>query len=182
MNPLPFFWGVALALALSAPALAADPLAYDDPGMHFKAPDGFERIDIGVQPEDSGDPDTPKPAAVFIYHRGRSDQRTIVVELHSVAQPLDSFESNLEQDLRKSGDSARVDKKEKTTLANGMPAYFLRVSSGDGLQQMWRYDYVVVDGTRGIDVAYTAHQGEVDAQAAKDALASLYVVVYPQSR
>ena len=38
---------VALLGVLAAPALAADPLSYDDPGMHFKAPDGFERIDIG---------------------------------------------------------------------------------------------------------------------------------------
>lgn len=182
MKAFPMLSCVALAAVLLAPAQAADPLSFDDPGMHFKAPAGFERVDLGAQPQDADEGDTSRPAAVFVSNRGRRDQRSIIIEVHPGTESLDAFEANHEQDLRKGSDSARVDKKEKTTLANGMPAYFLRVSSGDGLQAIWRYEYVVFDGTRDIDVAYTAHQGEVDAQAAKDALASLYVVVYPHDR
>ena len=172
---------VALGAALLVPARAADSQTYDDPGMHFKAPDGFERVDSLPAAKDSDD-DAPRPAAVFVYHRGQSDQRAIVIEVHDAQDSLDSFTSSHTQDMHKDSDSARVDKKEKTALANGMPAYFLRVSSGDGLQEVWRYEYLVVDGTRDIDVSYSARQGVVDAQAAKDALASLYVVVYPTRR
>ncbi len=182
MKPFPILSAIALTAVLAAPAQAADPLSYDDPGMHFKAPAGFERVDLGAPSQDADESDTSRPAAVFVSNRGRRDQRSIVIEVHPGSDSLDAFEANAEQDLRKGNDSARVDKKEKTALANGMPAYFLRVSSGDGLEAIWRYEYVVVDGTRDIDVTYTAHQGEVDAQAAKDALASLYVVVYPHNR
>jgi hypothetical protein len=60
-----------------------------------------------------------------------------------------------------------------------MPVYFVASSSTSqsGLFQ-YRFEYVVIDGQRGITVSYSGGAGtsENDALAA---LSSLYVVAYP---
>jgi hypothetical protein len=76
-----------------------------------------------------------------------------------------------------------VDKREQTKLANGMPAYWLKVSQGSKAGQFQRrYELVVYDGTRAIIVAFVGRSGDFDEKEARDALASLYVVLYPRSR
>lgn len=167
-------------------AQAAGSLSYDDPGMHFKAPNGWERIDVPSGDAAGGDAagaGDKSPAAVFMFDRGRLDQRTIIIDVKSGADSLDAFERSHESDLRQqAGDDTHVDKRKAVTLANGMPAYLLQVTSGDGLQSLRRYEYLVYDGTRNIDVAYFGHQGEFDEKDALAALSSLYVVAYPHDR
>jgi hypothetical protein len=97
--------------------------------------------------------------------------------------PLGNFESSHESDLRNQGQesSTFVDKKELTTLANGMPAYFLRVNQGNAAGQFMRsYQYIVIDKQRGIVASYQGRAGQFDDKDAKAALSSLYVVVYPK--
>ncbi|MBC5798953.1 MAG: hypothetical protein GIW94_03105 [Candidatus Eremiobacteraeota bacterium] len=176
------FVGCALVGALALPAAAAGSLSYDDPGMHFKAPDGWQRVDLPNA--DAGDQDHKPPAAVFVLNPGRRDQRTIVLDIQSGSDSLDAFEHGHESELHQQGDNggAHVDKRTQVTLANGMPAYLLQVTSGDGLDSVRRYEYLVFDGQRDIDVSYSGHQGEFDQKAALDALSSLYVVAYPRNR
>ncbi len=170
-------------LAFAAPAFAADSLSYDDPGMHFKPPDGWTRVELNQEPAGANNDEKRPPAAIYVWHRGQIDQRTIVVNIQPFEGTLDGFESQHESDLRSASDGTFIDKKTKTTLANGMPAFFLKVSSGSELGTFTRrYEYLVYDGTRSIDVAYGGRQGDFDEKDAVAALASLYVVMYPAKR
>jgi uncharacterized protein GlcG (DUF336 family) len=168
--------------AMSAPALA-DGLSYDDPGMHFQAPDGWTRLQL-ANPDDGSDQnkDSDVPVAVFTWHQGKGDQRTITITIAPFDGGLDQFEKGHESDLHSQSDSAFVQKKTKTALANGMPAYFLTTSLGSSSSATFtqRDEYLVIDTQRSIDVAYSGVAGQFDEQVAKEALASLYVVVYPE--
>jgi hypothetical protein len=176
------FAGFALVAAIALPAAAASSLSYDDPGMHFKAPDGWQRVDLSNA--EAGDQDHKAPAAVFVFHPGRREQRTIVLDIQSGSDSLAAFEHGHESDLHQQGDNggAHVDKRTQVTLSNGMPAYLLKVTTGDGLDSERRYEYLVFDGERDIDASYSGHQGEFDEKEALDALSSLYVVAYPRNR
>jgi hypothetical protein len=169
--------GVA-AVSRTGAALAADPLSYDDPGMHFQAPDGWTRIDVPP-----GDPNGSEkhPVAVFAFHSGRSDQREIVITVEPFDGGLDQYERSHEQDARSASDSAFIEEHSKTTLANGMPAYFFRVRTSDpsSSSDVERSEYLVIDTQRGIDVSLVASVGAISPKEAKEILSSLYVVVYP---
>ncbi|GAC1492462.1 MAG: hypothetical protein NVS1B2_05530 [Vulcanimicrobiaceae bacterium] len=174
--------GVApFAVATSAPT--PDALAYDDPGMHFRAPDGWTRVDLDRTLASSAR-DTAPPAAVFAYHAGQRDQRTIVIRIEAYAGSLDDLVNSKEIELRSASAGLFVDKKAKTTLSNGMPAYIVKSSQPDARagEQMRRYDYVVGDLSRGIDVAFVGRYGDFDESDVRAALSSLSVVVYPQGR
>lgn len=168
--------GIALG---SSPALAADPLSYDDPGMHYQAPAGWERVDLG----DTSDKDDP-PAAVFAYHKGQSDVRTIVIEIKSFDGSLSDFVSQRRGEIRQGGsDTSNVFLKtqEPITLDNGMPG-FLIVSSlnADSRPARTSYEYLFIDGQRSIDVTYTGLSGDIDDRGGKATLSSLYIVAYPK--
>lgn len=164
--------------ALSTP----DPLAYDDPGIHFRAPDGWRRIELSEAPA-SNDGRRP-PAAVFVRDAGKTDQRTIVIDIQPYGGTLDGFERSRESELRSQTDGTFVDHQTKLTLANGMPAYLLQVSqpAGTAGHQLRRHDLLVYDLQRSIDVAYIGRFGDFDETEVKAALASLTVVVYPRRR
>ncbi len=164
-------------------AASADPAAYDDAGMHFAAPADFEKLDVPApaDPTGSEDSDQPTPVAAFAYHRGRSDQRVITILVQRFDGPVDQFDTSHVTDERKGDDTFVVENK-KTTLANGMPAYYLRVNSGSTAGQFTEhFEYLVCDGTRSIIVEYGGTAG-MDENAAKAALSTLYVVVYPKHR
>ena len=153
-----------------------DPLAYNDPGMHFRPPDGWERVPI-----ENPDHSEKAPLAVFVFKKSKYDQRIITITAESFAGSLDAFEVSHAGDLRKQGDSTFIEKQDKTALANGMPAYWLKVNtSGTAGQFLRRYEYVVIDLTRGIVVSFFGRAGDFDEKEAKMALSSLYVVVYPR--
>jgi len=164
-------------------AASADPPAYDDAGMHFTAPADFEKVDLPApaDPTGSDDSDGPTPVAAFTYHRGRTDQRVITILVARFDGLVDQFDTAHAAEERKGGDTFIVENK-KTTLANGMPAYYLKVSAGATAGQFTeRYEYLVCDGTRSIIVQYSGAAG-LDANVAKAALSTLYVVVYPKHR
>ena len=176
---------VVLALLLGSAPLAAlaDPPAYDDPGMHFAAPPDFEKVDIPpTDPRGSDQSEDPTPVAAFVYHKGKIDQRVISISVARFDGPVSEFATSHITQARQNGDTF-VAKNEKTTLQNGMPAVFLKVDSGATAGNfLQRFEYLVCDGTRSIAVAYVGPQGTFSEDAAKAALASLYVVVYPKRR
>jgi hypothetical protein len=67
-------------------------------------------------------------------------------------------------------------------LANGMPVYFV-ASSGTSQSGSfsYRFEYVVIDGQRGITVSYMGGAGTSESDALA-ALSSLYIVAYPERR
>ena len=98
MLPVLLVWFVALASATASPAggslvpsppvpsaappsaPSADPLAYDDPAVHFRPPDGWVRAKLGA-PEAASSGQQQPPAAVYFFHPGQSDQRTIIIDI-----------------------------------------------------------------------------------------------------
>ena len=179
---------LALVAAVAAPSPVpivvptSDPLAYDDAGLHFRAPDGWTRVNVPETTEGSGGK-TP-PAAVFVRDAGKVEQRTIVIDIEPFDGTLDGYERSRETELHSEADGTFVDYHTKTMLANGMPAYFLQVSQPGAAagHQVRRYDYLVYDLTRSIDIAYIGRYGDFDSSEVKTALASLAVVVYPRRR
>jgi hypothetical protein len=180
-----FALALSFAMAL-VPVLAfaadPDPLSYDDPGMHFRPPDGWVRVIM----DGSGGTDQSgnrAPAAVYVMRKGNSDLRNILITIDMFAGTVDDLERMHEGELRKTNEGTFIDKHEKTTLANGMPAYWLRASEGTQLGAFTRrYEWVVADGTRSIIVSYVGKQGLFDDKDARAALASLYVVAFPRNR
>ncbi len=164
-----------------APTPTVDSLAYNDPGMHFRAPDGWKRIQLT---DAANDPNAKLPAAVFTYHGDRTDARTIVITIEPYSGTLEGLEVSKESELRSSADGTFVDRKSKIVLGNGMPGYAIKVSqpSGPAGHQLRRYDYVIFDLARSIDVAYIGRYGDFEDRDVEAALASLSVVVYPRPR
>lgn len=171
------------ASATPLPAPTLDPLAYDDPGMHFRAPDGWKRIALASDGSAANDGKRP-PAAIYVFNAGRSEQRTIVIDIQPFEGTLDGFERARETELHSGTDGTFVDRKTKIALANGMPAYLVQVSQPGGQvgHQLRRYDYLIYDLQRSIDVAYIGRYGDFDERDVAAAFASLSVVVYPRRR
>ena len=176
---------LAFVVASAGAAFAADS-DYDDPGMHYSPPPGWEKINLTLAPGSetpSPDDENRAPVAVYAYHRGESDQRTIVINIQNFDGSLENFDSAHESEIRKSADGAFLDKPIKTSLANGMPVYLLKISAGkDPGHFIERYEYLMIDGSRSIAVSYSGRQGDFDKQDAIDAFKSLYVVAYPRHR
>lgn len=161
-----------------SPAPAAGP-SYDDPGMHFSAPEGWERLELVARSSDG----QPGPVAVFIKNRGKYDQKTILITIGSFSGTLDGLESVHESETRSQQEGTFVDKKLRVTLPNGMPAWWLKVTTGTDVGKFSRrYEYVVFDGKRRIVVAYAGRLGDVEEKEAQAALASLVVVLFPRGR
>jgi hypothetical protein len=179
-------WLVALSAALlllgaNAALAADDPLDYSDPGMHFRPPDGWERVPM--QDVGSGEEGKGPPRAIYVLKKNKSDQRVISITIEPFQGTLDGFARNHAGELRQQGDSTFIEKQEKTTLSNGMPAIWMKVNQGAKVGQFFRrYEFVVIDLSRGIVVSYAGRVGDFDEKEAKTALASLYVVVYPRGR
>jgi len=185
----PLVAGAATPAPLPLPAVVATPtatpvrdaLAYDDAGMHIRVPDGWTRIDLGAPAETS---DASRPIALFVFHPGKYDQRQIRVTIEPWDGTLEGFETQKESSLRGGSDGTFIDHRDKTALVNGMPAYLLRSSQPGGTAgfQVRRFDMLVYDLARGIDVAFVGHAGDFDEAEVRHALATLSVVVYPRNR
>jgi hypothetical protein len=167
----------------SAHAATTDPLSFDDPGMHFRPPDGWERVPILNKDGEAPAADYGGPAAVWVFDRGKADQRIIEITIKRYQGSLDELEHETESTMRNGTDGLFIDKHELTKLENGMPAYWMRTSEGSDIGKYFRrYQYIVYDGQRSIIVALVGHQGDFEEKDAKAALSSLYVVAYPGPR
>ncbi len=185
MKPLLATFAIALALlpaSLGAQEATppANPLIYDDLAMHFEAPDGWvsagqQKIDLKDLPED--------PTAVAAWFRRGGDRPTkMVLEMQHFEGSLDAFEESVEQQVRGATADGVVRSKERTTLKNGMPAYFIGVVSGSGFDTTKSFLVAWADGQRGVEIIITAQVGFIDADSAKKWLSNLSAVQFPVDR
>ena len=166
--------------ATPAPTATAYAPGFDDPAMHFAAPK-----DYYAAPVPRHDPkvfETPATVAVFVKNPGKEDVRVISIAMENYDGTLDGFEVNSENTAREQIDGVFVTHKERTTLSNGMPAYWVEMSFGSGFQSQKRYQYEWVDGIRGVTVSVSGRLGEVDRQTAREALKDLSATLYPSRR
>lgn len=157
----------------------ANPNSFDDPGMHFQPPDDWKRI--AINPDAGGQGNSSQPPAVgYVRNQGRADSALITVTIASYEGTLEAFDVTNEQQMRDSLDSVYFAKRKKTTLANGMPAYWLIINSGNEAgKYVRRYEWEVVDTERSILVTLICKQGDIEEAEASKIMSSLYVVVYP---
>jgi len=167
---------------VTTPAPTATPSApeYNDPAMHFVAPKDYYAAPIA--PHDPQAFDTPATVALFVKNPGKEDIRVISIAMENYDGTLDGFEVNSENTAREQIDGVFVTHKERTTLSNGMPAYWVEMSFGNGFQSQKRYQYEWVDGIRGVTVSISGRLGEVDRQTAREALKDLSATLYPIRR
>ena len=172
-----------LATIFCATAVRADDLTYDDPGMHYRAPDGWERITItsdAAQQEGA-------PVAIFALRSGKNVSKTITITVADYDGALADFVTDRTQAMRSSSsgsdDSIFVDKKIPTKTGNGMPAVELiwTGTPANGPQSK-SYEWLMIDGKRSIDVRYSGALGEINDTDAATVFSSLYVVAYPRPR
>lgn len=157
-----------------------NPSVYSDPAMSFTAPSDFYRIPVA--PHDPTDFDNPAVMAAWVKNPGKREQITITLTMEGEEGNLDGFEMVSENEMRDNGDSVFYKKKERTLLSNGMPAYWQELSIGSGFDEMKRFQYVWIDGVRGVQLAITSRFGVLDEPAAKKALADASGVLYPKNR
>ncbi len=98
-----------------------DPLSYSDPAMHFDAPAGWVRYPLQA-PDPSQGSNSAAPVAAWAFDLGKPDQRHILITVEPWDGALEDFARSHESDLRKQSDGTFIDKHEKATLSNGMPA------------------------------------------------------------
>jgi hypothetical protein len=178
-KPLRFVALLALMVLWMLPpaSRAADNLSYDDPAVHFNAPDGWTRFDIP--------PGAPEEAPVAVFHKefGKYDTRVISLKIQKFDDNLDRLMQGHESDLRSNSDGLFVEKKVRITLSNGMPAYLYKYTlTRDSGGTVRVYEYLAVDGKRSIDLSYSGRGGSFEDKDAIDALNALTVVLYPEGR
>jgi hypothetical protein len=149
---------------------------YNDPAMSFTAPSDYIKTDIPAH--DPANFDQPTVVAAFLKTGKNSPRIAITIEMQNFEGTLDGFESQTENEVRGQADSVFF-KRTATTLSNGMPAYWQDITIGSGFDEIKRYQYVWVDGVRGIALAITAREGAITEAQAKLALANASGVAYP---
>ena len=173
--------GAALCASVAAPARADDApppapqsLSYDDASVHYTAPDGWTRVEVPQGDDAVG--------ALFVKAISRTETRTISLKIKPDDSTLEGLDQSTEIEIRTGGTDVFIDKRRQVTLANGMPAWFISFSSGDDMSRMRFYTYIVTDTKRSVIISYGGRNGMVEENDAKAALASLAVVVYPETR
>ena len=194
MNRFVFAALVCTAAAIAVPAAAQQqqqpaqaysaatpaPNQFSDPAMNFTAPPGF--LKAPFPPHSPTDFEQPTVVAGFYQNPGKPSMKTITIQMESFQGSLSGFEMVTENELRDQGDGVFFKKKQLTTLSNGMPAYWQDITVGSGFSEVKRYQYVWIDGVRGVVLAITGRYGEISEDDAKKALAAASAVAYPVDR
>lgn len=173
--------GTAPALAQYAPApnpQTTQTNTYNDPAMSFTAPAGFKYG--GGQPYDPSAAN-PSVVATFVKNPGKPDMHVIQIQIEPFDGGLSGYETLSENELRGQTDGVFVGNKHQVALSNGMPAMFEEISVGEGFSEMKRWEYLWVDGQRGIILSDTGRFGELDETQAKAELANASAVAYPRN-
>ncbi|GAC1658085.1 MAG: hypothetical protein NVS9B12_10420 [Vulcanimicrobiaceae bacterium] len=170
---------VAFAVAPARADQTPPPLSpiYDDPAIHFEPAKDWVRVPMA--PVDLSERDKLAPIAVYVHNFRKEDEQHLVLEMEPFGGLVDPWESNLENELRAQYEGVLI-RKQRTRLANGMPAFWLNLTSGSGFSTIKIFGYAVSDGRRGIFMAVQGRLGLIDENDAKAALASLAVVLYPR--
>jgi len=190
-----FFIAVAALLAVSllpAGALRAqvpgpsptppDPHVYEDLGMQVRVPPpavlvGYRHLPLKALGDD------PETVAAWVIDPGKEDMQAVQLQMEAYdAGPLEGFESTFEDETRPQLEGALVKDKTQVTLKNGMPAYWISITSGSGFDSKKTYAYIWVDGSRGVILSITGRIGEMNAARAHQMLDDVSAVRYPAER
>ncbi|MDQ2872385.1 MAG: hypothetical protein M3R35_04565 [Candidatus Eremiobacteraeota bacterium] len=168
-----------VAVPVASPAPSAPAGTFNDPAMAFTAPAGY--LKLNVPPHDPANFEGSTVVAAFVKSPGKDEQRLITISMENWdGFNLEGFEGTNENELRGQVQSLFVSKKERTTLSNGMPAYWRVISVGSGFQSEKWYEYAWIDGMRAVTLAIKARLGELDEKEARDALSNATAVAYPR--
>jgi len=165
----------AQAYATPTPA----PNQFTDPAMSFTAPEGYFKANI--PPHDPTQFDDGKATMVAAF-APRDGRRMITITMESFQGTLAGWEMVTKNELRDQADGVFIKHKDLTKLANGMPAYWQEITVGSGFQTLKRYQYVWIDGVRGVVLSVTGRLGEISEDDAKKALANASAVAFPINR
>ena len=157
-----------------------NPYVYADPAMSFTAPPDYYRI--AIAPHDPARFDQATIMAAWVKNPGKREQVSITIAMENHEGSLDGFEMISENEIRDHVDSVFFKKHNQVQLSNGMPAYWQEMSIGSGFQETKRFQYVWVDGVRGVTLSITGLYGLLDEPMAKKALAEVAGVAYPKNR
>ena len=161
-------------------ASSSKPTAYNDPAMSFTPPAGFRFA--GGTPYDPQS-NQPTIVATFVKNPGKPEMHIIQISIEDAeGSSLSGFETLSENELRGQLDSVFVSNKKQTTLSNGMPAIWEEISAGEGFGEMKRWEYLWVDGLRGVILSDTGRYGGITEEEAKADLANASAVAYPRNR
>lgn len=152
---------------------------YNDPAMSFTAPAGFKYA--GGHPYDSSSND-PTIVATFVKDPGKPEMHVIQIQIEYFEGVLSGYSTLADNELRGQLDGVFVGQKKQTALSNGMPALWEEISVGEGFQEMKRWEYLWVDGQRGIILSDTGRYGVISEEQAKAELANASAVAYPRNR
>lgn len=175
--------GVSSAVCAQTPAPSVPPApsqTFSDPAISFTAPAGFTPVPLPYH--ENGNPSqfqTLTPVAMWVHNRGRQSERTIILQVQAYQDPLSNFVSDTEGGMRNHLKYCFFHKRQPATFANGMPAFFEEVQYGTGFNEQTQFQYMWIDGARGVILSETSRFGSLDAKTAKKDLAHIYAVAYP---
>lgn len=171
-----------LALAVATPAPAATPAfqEYNDAAMHYVAPLTFAPVGQRQIPLDGLGQD-PVVVAGWVIKNDPTRPKKIVIMQEAYKGSLDGFDQVFEQQMR-SQYTAFFKDKERTTLKNGMPAYFMTGTWGTGFDDTKAYIMIWADGARGVALIVSSQVGQIDMPTAKAILSDCTAVAYPVGR
>jgi hypothetical protein len=161
------------------PTPSPDPHLYSDPAMNFAAPP--DAVLVGRRyvklTELSNDLEA---VAVWALHAGKEDMRTIQISMEAFAGAPDQWEGQFESQMHSAGgDGLLIRNKTPMALLNGMPAYFVEVTTGSGFTSRKQFAVVWADGQRGIVLSESSRLGDATAEEAKTVLRNATAVRYP---
>jgi hypothetical protein len=162
------------------PYPSADPHTYDDPAMHFQAPKGYHLIARRLLSVDElGD---PQIVAGWVKDPGQQDMRAITISVEQFQGSVDDYKTTVSNEIRSKLADAIVANQQRTQTPNGMPAYFLSVTSGSGFNGQKIFELIWADGTRGVSISISGALGSLKEDEARKALANVSAVRYPLGR
>lgn len=184
----PFLTLLAMGVALipatlgaqEAPSPPADPLEYNDAAMHFRAPAGYVNIEYDPIPLEKL-PDDLTIVDAWVLP-GNAGGRKLGIQMAAFTGDLDSWEAFFKQQIRSQVDDAVFKDRVRTTLKNGMPAYFEELTLGSGFDTAKGFMYLWIDGARGVAILANAKLGDLDAKTAKLMMSDASAVRYPRDR
>ncbi len=169
--------GTAIA-QVPVPTPTPDPHSYTDPAMTFQAPP--EAVLVNRQELTANElSEDLQPVAAWLVHPGKEDARLIRLEMESYTGPPDQWEGLFESQMHGSQDGTLIRDKTPMALLNGMPAYFVEVTYGNGFDAKKEYAIVWADGQRGIVLSETTRLGDGSPEEAKALLKQVTATRYP---
>lgn len=172
---------LAAAAQVPAPTPTPDPWVYDDPGMHFVAPRNFYPAGQRHIPWKALGQDPTTVAGWMKPDKVNPENLVIEQEAFDGTSP-DGFDTLFEPQLRNAFDAPVFKDKERISLANGMPALFMTMTSGSGFTAMKAFIVMWADGARGVAVVLNTRVGDISVASAKKLLLNCSAVRYPVGR